>query len=222
MKASTGTRSYRRSRFAALGDFFNGLGEGHQARTGHFIDLSLVTGLSQSRNDDVRDVFSVDEGLADGAGGEREDTVAKRIQEEALAEVLVEPACSDNGPGGIGVEDDALAALGLFLAAAGKQHQPPDAALGSKTRELLDCRRGLRYGQIRRVRHVRRRDALQCGGPRRLVVPFEVGLAGAGCHADWHAFGGELLRDPATGLAGASDDQGEFVILCHGLPPSFG
>ena len=97
------------------GDLVDGLCEGHQARARDLVNLPLMTGLGQSRDGDIRNVLRVDERLANGAGGQREHTVAQRVHEEALAEVLVEPTGTDDGPGWIRGEEDAFAALGLFF-----------------------------------------------------------------------------------------------------------
>ena len=110
-----------------------------------------MAGLGQRRDGDLRDVLGVDERFTDIPGGQRENTVAQRVHEEPLAEVLIEPAGTDDGPGGVRSEDDALTTLRLFLTSTRQQHQPLDAVFGGQARELLDSRGRLGHGQIRGI-----------------------------------------------------------------------
>ncbi|MBK8021802.1 MAG: hypothetical protein IPK19_10345 [Chloroflexi bacterium] len=111
-----------------VGDFGDGLGKGHQPWTAHFVDLPGMTIFSERRHDNIGDIRGVDEGLQHAADGQHNLAALDRVGQEALAEILVEPARSHNGPFGARVLNDLLTDLRLLFAATGKQHQPPDSA----------------------------------------------------------------------------------------------
>jgi hypothetical protein len=78
-----------------------------------------VPGLRQGRDGDVGDVLGVDERLPHAVHGQRDLPREHLLQQEALAEVLAEPAAPHDRPLGARLPHGPLRALGLFLPAAG-------------------------------------------------------------------------------------------------------
>ncbi len=92
---------------------------------------------------------------------------------------------------------------------AGEVALPADGARGDRV-----DRAG--HGEVGIEGDVRGGRALQRGRPRRPVVPVERRGPGAGADADGVATRLEALGDAATGLAGATGDEGE-VCGGHGM-----
>lgn len=86
-----------------------------------------MTVVGERRDGDVRDVVHVDEGLDRVSGRQCELSGEYGLQEEALVEVLVEPAGPDDGHVGAAVAHLVLGDPGALLAPPGEQHQPARA-----------------------------------------------------------------------------------------------
>src|SRR5688572_28012265 len=76
------------------GDLPHRLLERDHPRPGQLVDLAFVALLGQRQRANVRDVLDVDERLRDGGGGQDDLTRRNLLGEEALAEVLAEPAAA--------------------------------------------------------------------------------------------------------------------------------
>ena len=154
-------------------------------RAGQLVDLPRVPVLRQRRDSDVGDIVGVDERLGDVPGREDDLAVEDRLQEVVLAEVLHEPAAAHDRPlDAPCLLHGQLGALGLLLAPAGEEHQPPDPTLHGQLGERAHRLHRARDRDVREVGDVHRLHVSQRGRPRRLVLPVERRLAGAG--ADPH------------------------------------
>ena len=112
---------------ARPGDLAHRLRERHQARAGELVEPARVAVLGQRLHRRIRDVVGVEERLPHAAGGERDLAGQDLVEEEALAEVLVEPAAAQDRPFGARRAHRLLALLRSLFTAPGEQHQPPHA-----------------------------------------------------------------------------------------------
>jgi hypothetical protein len=166
-----------------------------------------VPAVGQCGGDHLGDVVGVDERLS-GLPDRQHDLAGQdRGQEEALAEVLVEEAGPDDGPLRSGLAHDRLGSLGRRLAPTGQEDQPGHTSADRLGGEGRDGLRGPREGEVGLVADVDRTDAVQGSRPGVGVLPVERRLRGAGADPHGSAAGGEQLRDPPAGLAGAAEDQ---------------
>ena len=76
--------------------------------------------LGECDRGNVGDVIGIDVAFADVSVGYGESAAHQGIAKEGLGEVLVEPSAANDRRGDAGVEDETLAELRFFLAAAGK------------------------------------------------------------------------------------------------------
>jgi hypothetical protein len=171
------------------GDLPDGFSEGQQPWARQLVDAAGVSVLGEGGGRDVGDVLGVDERLAHIADGERDLAGEHRLEQVALAEVLAEPAAPHDRPLVTGVLHQALGPLGLVLAAAREQHEPPGAGLHGQPREGADRVGGAWQRKIGEEGHVHRHSLAQSGRPRRTVLPVKRRLAPARTHPRRQAAG---------------------------------
>ncbi len=106
------------------------------------------------------------------------------------------------------VAHELLGPFGAVFAAAGEQHQPLDARadrLPSERRDRLGRTNDCDVGDVGDVDGA---DAVERGGPGLGCLPVEGGVGPARADPHRHGRGVQALGDPATGLAGAAQDEG--------------
>ena len=92
--------------FSTISSFRNRLRKSQQPRQGQLVKLSDVPILSERRFGNLGDILDIDKGPADIARRQSHLATQDRIQEEAFAEVLREPACPEDGPVSSGLLDN--------------------------------------------------------------------------------------------------------------------
>src|SRR5215211_2504837 len=196
---------------AGLRDLRDRLREREQPRPGQLVDLPGMPVLGEGGSRDVGDVLRVHEWLAHGVDRERELARQQRLEEEALAEVLAEPAAADHGPLGAGGLDHPLRALRLLLTAARQQDEPPHARLHG---ELGQGVHGLGRAGSREVGvegHVRGLRAVERRGPGRAILPVERGVGRARAGTRGKPARLEAFEHPAAGPAGGTENEDAHV-----------
>ena len=137
--------------------------------------------LRQRGDGDVGDVLDVDERLAHVAERQRQRALDDALEEEALAEVLGEPAAADDRGRRVERLHGLLGLLRLGLAAAREQHEPADALRPAAiSRERGDRLGRAGDGEVGVVGQVGRGRPAGGGGPGGAVVPVEPRRARAG------------------------------------------
>ena len=81
-----------------LRDFPDSFGKGQQSRSGDFIKAIGVTIFGECGGHHVSDIVDVDERLRHWTGGQRDLAGQHAVDQIAFAEILIEPACTHDGP----------------------------------------------------------------------------------------------------------------------------
>jgi hypothetical protein len=198
-------------------DLLDRLRERQQPRTGQLVHLPGMPVPGQRRDGDVGDVAGVEERLGHVRDRERDLAGQHRLEQVALAEVLVKPAAADDGPVGTGRLQRPLGALSLVLAAAREQDQPVHAGPEGLVGERRDRLRGAGHREVREERDVRGRRPAEHGSPRRLVLPVKRRVGRARSAANRQAALPQPLDDATAGLARPADHQRHVMFVrVHG------
>ncbi|MDR5795994.1 hypothetical protein QCE49_21685 [Caballeronia sp. LZ008] len=86
----------------------------------------------------IGDIFRIDERLFDIGDGQRERALTDRIQQKALAEVLHEPAATQDGPARPGALQRFFRRLRFFFATSRQQHDAFGAARQRRVEEYIE------------------------------------------------------------------------------------
>lgn len=137
-----------------------------------------MLGLCQCGGRDLGDVFHVDKWFGDVTDGQSQFALQNGIEKVRFAEVLAEPAGTQDGPVDATVLYHAFCLLRFKLTATRQQHQFADTAIYSLGRERLDRFQGAGHREVRLKGDVRGLNALKGSRPGRTVFPVK-GRGGA-------------------------------------------
>ena len=158
--------------------------EGEEPGSGDLVELADVAVVGEGGDRDLGDVVGVDEGLEHRAGREVQRAVDDRLDEERLAEVLVEEARAHHGPLQPRPADRRLGGEGAVLVATRQQHDPAHAGAGGGGDGVRHLFGGAGEGEVGLVGEVDGADVGEGRTPRGGIVPVEGRGAGAGPDAD--------------------------------------
>ena len=135
--------------------------------------------LRQSSHRDIGDIISIDERLAHIRNRQHQLTSQNAVQQEGLAEILEEPAGTDDRVADTGLLQRFLRRQGLVLAAPGKQDQMPHTLFERQPRQGSDRLDSARHSQIRLIADIGGIDTVKRCSPARRIGPVERGNRGS-------------------------------------------
>lgn len=136
------------------------------------------------------------------------------VQEEALAEILVEPGRPDKRVVQAGVGHHLLAALRFFLPFAREQNGFLYTGFFRGFCEACDCFYGAGNRQVRVVNDIHFVHSRQGSWPGRRMVPVKCRVMATGAYAYVLMVLGEAFHNFAAGFSGSADYQ-YITLRCH-------